>query len=417
MNEVMNTSRSKDKHSRETVGYVLRKFPVLSETFILNEILALEARGIPVHIFSLERPNDPRFHENLPKLQASISYLPDVADVPGMMKFHERVSRRYGDDFKKALAYALDHHRPGLFWRFLQGCYIADQVRRFRIGHFHAHFATRPTSLAFFAAMISGLPYSFSAHAMDIFKSHLSNSALARKIEHARFVVTISEFNRRLLEKIVPEYSPKIVRIYNGIDLERFTPTEARPAGPFTFLCVARLVEKKGHTILLDACGKLKEKGVPFECRIIGKGRLRSPLQTQIKEMDLGGHVKLLGPLRSGEVLEQFREAHASVLPCVEGSDGNKDGLPVSIVEALACGVPVVTTPMTGIPEVVEHEKNGLLVPFHDVGRLAEEMERIVMDTALYENLRVQARSSVVAAFDMRNTIMQLEELFRESLS
>lgn len=413
----MSKARTSDRHKGETVGYVLRKFPVLSETFILNEILALEARGIPVHIFSLERPNDPRFHENLPKLRASISYLPDLADVPVLMKYRDKVARRYRESFQEALQYSLDHHRVGLFWRFLHGCYIADHVRRFRIGHFHSHFATRSTSLAFFAAMISGLPYSFTAHAMDIFKTHLSSAALARKIEYARFVVTISEFNRALLGEVAPDCASKIFRIYNGIDLDWFTPGDKKPEGTFTFLCVARLVEKKGHAILFEACRKLVERGVSFQCQVVGKGRLRAPLQEQIREMKLGDHVKFLGPLRSGEVLERFRGAHASVLPCVEGSDGNKDGLPVSIVEALACGVPVVTTPMTGIPEVVEHGKNGLLVPFRDADRLADEMERLVKDADLYEGLRARARPSVASAFDMHDTITQLEELFRESMS
>ncbi|NIP98360.1 MAG: glycosyltransferase family 4 protein, partial [Akkermansiaceae bacterium] len=173
----------------------------------------------------------------------------------------------------------------------------------------------------------------------------------------------------------------------------------------------------KGHTVLLDACRQLRDRGVPFQCWIVGKGRLRSPIQKQIRELGLGDDVKLLGPLRSGEVLECYHRVHASVLPCVEGSDGNKDGLPVSIVEALAWGLPIITTPMTGIPEVVEHEKNGLLVPFRDAGRLAEEMERLVNDGALYENLRAQTRPSVAAMFDMEKTITQMEQCFKESLS
>lgn len=400
-----------------TVGYVLRKFPVLSETFILNEILALEKRGIPIHIFSLERPNDPRFHENLPLLEASISYLPDAHDESALHDYRERVRKRYGKTYESALQYAKRHDRPELELRFLQSCYIADQVRRYRIGHFHAHFATRSTSLAFFAAMIAGLPYSFTAHAMDIFKTHLSARTLERKIEHARFVVTISEYNRRLLEEAAPGSASKIVRIYNGIDLDLFVPPHERPDGTFTFLCVARLVEKKGHTVLLDACRILRDRGVPYRCWIVGKGRLRSSIQKQIKADGLEENVELLGALRAGEVRERYHQAHCYVLPCVEGSDGNKDGLPVSIVEALACGLPIVTTPMTGIPEVIEHGRNGLLVPFHDATRLATEMERVATDADLHRGLQAQARPSVAEQFDMRHTITQLEEQFRNALA
>ena len=411
----MSPSPNKSSGKRTTVAYVLRKFPVLSETFILNEILALEARGVPVHIFSLERPNDPRFHENLSKLKASISYLPPIEDVDGLLKYRDRVAKRYPEGFQKALNYSLSH--PGLFWRFLQSCYIADQVLRFRVGHFHSHFATRSTSLAFLASMISGEPYSFTAHAMDIFKTHLSGTALLRKIEHARFVVTISEFNRRLLEKTAPECTSKIHRIYNGINLDQFTGAEEIPPEPFTFLCVARLVEKKGHSVLLKACRRLAERDLDFRCLIIGKGKLRGQVQNMVKELKLEKHVKFLGALRSGEVIEHFRTAHASVLPCVEGSDGNKDGLPVSLVEALSCGLPVVTTPMTGIPEVIEDGKNGLLVPFGDSIRLANAMGCLVEDRALYGKLRARTRDSVIPAFDMNATILQLEELFRDALA
>ncbi len=396
------------------IGYVLRKFPVLSETFILNEILALEARGIPVHIFSLERPNDPRFHEDLSKLKASVSYIPDISDLGTLLRHHMRAAKHDRQRYFGALTYALTRAKPKLLWRFLQSGYVANEARRLRLHHLHAHFANRPTSVAFFASMITGIPYSFTAHAMDIYKVHVNPKVLAKKIEKARFVVTVSDFNKTYLERLASDGVGKIVRIYNGIDLTRFVPNGVPPRSPFTLLCVARLVEKKGIPVLIEACGHLRDRGVVFECWIVGKGRLRSQLEALIERWKIHDHVHLLGPHTHREVLERYRSAHLYVLPCIVGSDGNRDGLPVSIVEALACGLPVVTTPMTGIPEVVHHQHNGLLLPDGDPQALADAIESVIHDTHLYERVQANARASVASTFDLRQTAEALRRLFEE---
>jgi colanic acid/amylovoran biosynthesis glycosyltransferase len=332
------------------VGYVLRKFPVLSETFILNELLALEALGVPVHVFSLERPNDPRFHDDLPRLKAPVSYAPDLLDPEAMWKHNARARKAFGRRYFQAIGYAMANGSPSLVWRVLQAAYVANEARRLKLVHLHAHFATRPTSVAFLASRLTGIPYSFTAHAMDIYKNELRVDALARKIEQARFVVTVSDYNKRFLEREARAPADKVVRVYNGIDLARFAPNGGPPAGPFTLVCVARLVEKKGHRVLLDACALLRDRGVPFRCQLIGKGRLRTDVQERVRALALDEHVELLGPLTQSEVRQRYHDAHALVLPCLIADDGNRDGLPVSIVEALASGLPVVSTPVTGIP-------------------------------------------------------------------
>ena len=396
------------------VGYVLRKFPVLSETFILNEILALEAHGVPVQIFSLQRPSDPRFHEDLAKLKASVYYAPEISDLKAVLRQNKLASQRYGQSYRSTFARTLKGTRPRDYWRFLQACYIANQARRFQLTHIHAHFANYPASVAMLASQISGIPYSFTAHAMDIFKEEVNKKTLAKKITEAKFVATVSEFNKSYLEEIASGQSEKIVRIYNGINLERFSPYGSPSIEPFTFLCVARLVEKKGHALLLEACRTLRDNQVPFRCRIVGKGNLRSQLDSFIKDSKLQKEVQLLGPKTQREVLEEFRSSHVSVLPCTTGSDGNKDGLPVSVVEALACGLPVITTPMTGIPEVVQDGHNGFLVADGDATALADAMESVVRDTELFNRLRAQARSSVASRFDMKQTSQELRRLMVE---
>jgi len=397
---------------RLSVCYVLRKFPVLSETFILNEILGLEALGVDVNIFSIERPNDPRFHAGLARLKAPVVYMPGSDELQTLLKSHGRVKTRHPEGYRKTLMTVMKHPHPSLFWRFLQACWLVDRSRRSHPDHFHAHFATRPTSVACLAGSITGLPYSFTAHAMDIFKEQLSRKALSRKIEGSKFVVTVSDFNRTFLREVTPKADAKVVRINNGIDVERFAPNGTVPADPFTILCVARLVEKKGHSILLDAFAELRDRGVEFRGWLVGKGKLRWEIEQQIKRLKLRKHVELLGPHTHDEVRDRYHDANLYVLPCTVGSDGNRDGLPVSIIEALSCGVPVVTTPMTGIPEVIRDRFNGLLVPDGDAHALADAIEVVIRDAPLYDKLQSNARASVVSAFDSRKTVIELRDLF-----
>lgn len=395
-----------------TIGYVLKRFPVLSETFILNEILALERQGVPIHIFSLERPNDPRFHEDLPKLKAQISYVPDMMTPKTLLHQAQQASKVYKGRYRDALAYTATKVNPSLMYRFLQACYVANHARRLGIGRFHAHFATRPTTVACLAARITGLPYTFTAHAMDIFKENLSKKALERKIRDAELVVTVSEYNRAYLAQFAGEQPEKILRIYNGIDLTKFSPNGVFTPPTFTMLCVARLVEKKGLPTLVEACKILRDRGVSFRCLIVGKGALRTRLESLINELQLQDAVSLLGALSQLEVRDRYREAQLFVLPCTTGADGNRDGLPVSIVEALACGLPVVSTPVTGIPEVVKHGINGLLVPVDSPVALADALQRAIEDASLYDHLRRNARFSVACDFDMDRTTTQLNSLF-----
>jgi len=242
----------------------------------------------------------------------------------------------------------------------------------------------------------------------------VSREALAHKTKAARFVVTVSDFNKAFLEDAcqgAKESTDKIKRIYNGIDLERFSPNGFPPREPFRIVCVARLVEKKGHGLLVKAAKILHDKGHAIEVRLVGKGPLRSALREQIHAAKLENVVYLEGPKTQLEVLEYYHRAHLVVLPSVVSADGNREGLPVSIVEALACGVPVVATDLTGIPEVVQHEQNGLIVPPGNAAELAHAIERVLEDRMLYDVLRAQARGTVLDRFDRTHTSRELYDL------
>ncbi len=394
------------------VGYVLGRFPAISQTFVLNEILGLEQAGVEVEVFALKPALDPKFHSALGELRGSVRFVPRVDELKLVLEHNASAARRFRREYARALLYVIARPHNRLFWRFLQGGYIAELAARYELDHLHAHFATHATTVASLASMITRIPYSFTAHAFDIYKSNVRKDFLRDHIDRSDFVVTVSDANRQYLNEIGNGAGPKVFVVRNGIDLQSFSPADASPGEPFTIVAVARLVEKKGLNVLLDACRLLDDRARSFRCLILGCGPLRDQLQARIGQLDLAEQVRLLGSGTQGDVLAQLRRADVFALPCIVNADGNRDALPVAIVEALACGVPVVSTPVGGIPEAVRHSQNGLLVPQRDPAALADAFESLMTDASLYERLRANARPSVVETYDMRETASRLRDLF-----
>lgn len=396
------------------VGYVVRKFPVLSETFVLNEILALEAMGMNVQIFSLAPTRDPRFHEGVCRLKADVHYVPGPSEARTLMRYARRQAARSPSRYRRQLLKVVASGRPALLWRFLQASWVADRARRTGVKHLHAHFANRSATVAHQASRLLGIPFSFTAHAFDIYRD-ADHDVIARKMADARFTATVSDYNVQFLKSLANGRHARVELVRNGIDMSLFSPPAQAPDGPFRILTVARLVEKKGIPILVEACRILHQRGLDFRCDIVGKGALRATLDRMIREWGLTERVRLVGPLPQQEILRHYHGAHLVVLPCIVGQDGNRDGLPVSIVEALACGVPVISTPVTGIPEAVHDGVNGLIVPEGDTVKLADAIERLMRDPDLLASLRSAARPSVRDSFDQENTAARLYQLLRES--
>jgi glycosyltransferase involved in cell wall biosynthesis len=396
------------------VGYVLRKFPVLSETFILNEILALEARGLAVHVFTLAPSRDPRFHEGVGRLKATIHHVPGATDLKALLVSAKRQARRGPRRFRQQLGGVLVSGRPKLLWRFLQASYVADRARRAGVRHLHAHFANHPATVAHHASKLLGISFSFTAHAFDMYRD-ADPRVIGRKMGDARFTITISEYNGEALRSMANGRAPRIELVRNGIDMTRFAPPATGPGMPFTILAVARLVEKKGLPFLLEACRNLRDRGLDFRCEIVGKGAQQPLLEGLVREWNLVNRVKFRGALAQQEIVERYQRAHVLVLPCIVGQDGNRDGLPVSIVEALACGVPVLSTPVTGIPEVVRDGINGLIVPERDALALTDALEQLMTDPGLHQRLQAGARRSVVDDFDQERTATRLYTLLQEA--
>lgn len=379
------------------VGYVTKMFPRFSETFILTELLQVESAGIEVEIFSLRPPVDGRFHAGLARLRAPVTYLTSAGIRAGDLWAELTEGAAELGDLGPHLAdlLALDARDA------LQAVQLARHVRRRGITHLHAHFASAGTGVARVAAAIAGIGYGFTAHAKDIFHAAVDREDLRRKLRDARDVVTVSDFNLDYLRAEFGADAHRVRRVYNGLDLSSFafSSPEGRPA---RIAAVGRLVEKKGFDVLLDAMASLVTEGRDVELVLVGSGEQEQALCAQVARLGLGERVRMLGGLPQHRVAEIVGGAAVFAAPCVVGSDGNRDGLPTVLLEAMALGTPCVATPVTGIPEVIEHEVTGLLVPERDPRALAAAIARLLDDPDLRVGLAKAARDLVETEFDAR---------------
>ncbi len=378
------------------VGYVLKVYPRLSETFVVSELLAQEAGGMDIEVFSLRPSEDAGAHAAHGGVRAPVPYLPSTGRTVGT--YADELARTPGG--ARALANAADDARDESPRELLQAVMIARAVRERGIEHLHAHFANVAATVARIAARLAEVPYSLTAHAKDIFHEDVDAEHLRRLLRDAAAVVTVSDFNARHLAAVCPEAAPRIHRVYNGVELDRFpfaAPAERRPriAG------VGRLVEKKGWGDLIDACRLLADRGRSFDCVIAGGGMLEPELRAQVERLGLERHVTLAGPRSQEQVRALVQDAAVLAAPCVLAKDGNRDGLPTVLLEAMALGTPCVSTDVTGIPEVLHDGETGLTVPEHDPSRLAAALERLLDDAELRVRLATAARRLVEERFDV----------------
>jgi glycosyltransferase involved in cell wall biosynthesis len=405
-----------------TIAYLVKMYPRFSETFIVNEILELERQGVNVRIYSLHKPSDGRFHASLARVQAQVIYVPEypVAEPGKFWAAHRALFQnnraRYWRILRQALA-AKSQALDARLKHFLKAGFIAEHLLRHPVDAIHAHFATSATRAANFVHEFTGAPYSFTAHAKDIYHQDVNLDSLRDKIESARFVVTVSDFNRRYLQDLIADGAGNVRRLYNGIDLEVFRPNPVLPREPNLILGVGRLVEKKGWEDLIRACALLAEHGAWFRCEIIGKGPLEGRLKNLIAEFHLQDQVTLAGARSQDEVLAAYRRATVFALPCVIGQDGNRDGLPTVLLEAMATSLPVVSTDVTGVPEIIDDGLDGLIVPQNNPAALAHALDRLLVSPTLRGQLAVTARLKVEREFDVRQNVAVLHRWLAEPAS
>ena len=389
------------------VGYVMKMYPRLAETFILNEILAHEAAGLELEIFSLRSPVDGRFHQDLGRVRAQVTYVPGQT-VKGEQLWATLCEAR--SDLP-AVENILEEGQAEPAANVYQAILLARAVRERGITHLHAHFATVATNVTRLASRLSGVPYSFTAHAKDIYHEEVEEADLRRKLQQAVTVVTVSDYNRNHLRDRFGDDAARVRRIYNGLDLQEFpyAPPENRPP---LVMGVGRLVDKKGFGDLIEACALLAQRGRKFRCEIIGDGVLKAALAEKISALGMGDSVELLGPRTREEVNQRMRRAAVLAAPCVISPNGNRDDLPTVLIEAMALGVPCISTAVTGIPELVRDGETGLIAAQHDPASLADAIERLLDDRALGLRLAAAARRLVEAEFDIHRNTVALRDVF-----
>lgn len=389
------------------VAYVLKRYPRFSETFIVNEILAHESAGLSLDIFSLRSPEDTHFQDAIARVRAPVTYLrAEGLRASGLWSAIATASGELPGLWNK-----LETARDTDVREVYQAVLLARTVRRNGIGHLHAHFATSATNVARLAAHFADIPYSFTAHAKDIFHQDTNPDDLRRKLSTAAAVVTVSDFNLAYLCEQFGPAAARVRRIYNGLDLRRF---DYQPPGVRDPVIVAagRLIEKKGFGDVVAACAILAARGVKFRCQIIGTGELTETLRRQIDELVLGDHVEMLGARPQSDLIRYLHNAAVFAAPCVVGADGNRDGLPTVVLEAMALGTPCVATDVTGLPEVVRNVETGLMVPQHNPTALADAIARLLADPALRVRLAARARKLIEAEFDIEQNAARLRSVF-----
>jgi len=426
------------------IGYIMKGYPRNTDVFITNEIYLLQEMGLKLRVFSIWKPHNKKSHSIEGKVNATVTYLPEAANsksskfliwlwinFPKFIGSHFRLFRlrpsSYLQVWFEAVRMAL-RYRSSFFPRckkvffkdFLRAGYIALRVLESgRIYHLHAHFCHGSATMGMFVSQLTGIPYSFTAHAKDIYLKELNpGDLLQTKIRKAQFVVTCTGFNRTYLKRLCPEVA-SIHTIYHGLDTMLFTPTEQQEdckALPL-ILSVGRFIEKKGFVYMIKACQQLKDKGYLFKYQIVGEADEQTDrIKQLIKELNLEDTVSLSGTVSQEELRQINNKCTIFVLPCLIVENGDRDGIPNVLVEAMAMEIPVISTNISGIPELIEHQTDGLLVPQKDASALAEAIEDLLQNPALRKQLGKAAREKICRLFDSKKTTVALKTLFLSCL-
>lgn len=392
-------------------AYVLKVYPRFSETFIVSEILAREAAGDRIEIFSLRPTTDSRFHPELARVQAPVTYIDRPIKTSGLW---ERLQTAVAAGLTPALGRSLGDLAAATADDAIQAISLATVLQSRNIRHIHVHFASGATTVARLASAISGIPYSFTAHAVDIFHESVRDEDLQLKLEQAHHSVTISRFNLRYLRRRFPTSTSRLHLVRNGLELERFPYRDPRPLStPLRIAAVGRLIEKKGFQYLLPAAAELVDSGVKLDLRIAGTGILAEELQANISQLKLSDSVRLLGPQTQDQIHELLDSADVFMAPCVVGADGNADGMPTVLLEAMATGVPCISTSVTGIPEAVRNGSTGVLVRPGNPHALARAVHTLTSPGTDRVSLARNARALVEEDYDVRRQAELLRALSR----
>ncbi|MFP5259587.1 MAG: glycosyltransferase family 4 protein [Acidobacteriota bacterium] len=397
---------------------VLKGYPRISETFISNEILLLERLGFTVRIVSMRKPREDFAHASVARIRAEVVYLPEyiLPALGRLVAANVKTLFAHPRGWLRAAGLMLRHFiatpKSATIKHLLQaGLLCQEALRSGESPHLHAHFAHSPTSVAMFAALMCGAPVSFTGHAKDVWTQNPDR--LAEKIGRAAFVVTCTKANVAYLKKLSPNGTP-VFGVYHGIDLSLFNGRERRPADgpPYRLLSVARLTAKKGLDTVLEALSILAGQGIDCSFDLVGAGEDREKLAEQATRLGIIEKVRFHGALPHEKVLDLYRDAHAFVLGCRVLPNGDRDGVPNVVVEAMAMGLPVAATDVSALPELARHEATALTCPPNQPAALAANIARLLTEAGLAARLAEAARAAVAEEFDNAVNTRRLAAVF-----
>jgi len=394
------------------LGFLVKTYPKISETFVLQEILELQKETFAMTIFSMQKPTDQQFHRAFDLVKPDVNYLSSEdrqcnATINTHLQFICGKPRAY----LKTLIFTFTRSEGGTLSQFLQAVYFSGLVQEKGITHIHAHFASEPSGLAELVSRLCGVSYSISAHAKDIYLQ--DKSSLSRKIQYARFVVTCTDYNRRFLQAVNQSKTP-VYCLYHGIDSARVTAENDQQLEQSTvlrILSVGRLREKKGFPTLLAACQLLHQSGYKFRCDIVGYGPDKEILQALIERYQLTGCVYLLGKLTHEKLVALYRQTAVFALPCQIADDGDRDGIPNVLMEAMTFAIPVVSTNISGIPELIENNQTGLIIEAKNKQALFCALKHLLDNPNLRKQLGNAGKQNVLSRFSAEHHITHLKEL------
>ncbi len=402
-----------DAKRRFRICHLGPETPGLSQTFVYKEALALKRRGHDVTVVTVRRPENPAADVDAELGPVTALYDSAARDVA---KSVGRVAMRRPRATLGALAMlardfaesaAEGRFTPALARHLLAGFQLADILTAQRCDHLHAHFAHFPTQIAMYAAHLAGAPFTATAHANDIYAN---GRLLKTKARRAAALIMISEFNRAHLERCGADRE-KMPIVRCGVAIPETTRTDQRPPGPIRVGSLGRLVEKKGMDTLVAAFARLKEQGVDARLEIVGDGPMRDALAASINSLGLGDRVALKGALPNSQALAWLEDIDVFALACRRDSNGDVDGVPVAMMEAMARGRPAVSTHLSGVAELVVDGETGLLAPPEDAEAIAAAIARLDADTDLRERLGRGAAKHVAAEFSDDVNIERLERV------
>ncbi len=387
-------------------AYLFERFPSFGQTFCYREVAELSRQGITPPIFSIRNPKDEPAQDWDARVIQRVHYLPEEKEL---LEDVRRACKK--GKLTAEIIDALDKWgRRTDFLRLYQAVYVGLRLQEMGISHVHAHFTGMAARTAFWVHRFFPVTFSFTAHANDIFAPRNFEIGLDKLVDTARAIVTVSDFAKKFLQERFPERADRIRRIYNGLNLAEFGRADFSSSPPL-ILAVGRLIAKKGFADLICACGLIAERGKSFRCEIMGEGPLENELRGQIERLNLQNRVALSGAKPQREVRQRLAAANVFVLPSIIDPEGGMDNLPTVIMEAMATALPVVSTNIGGIPEMVIENETGFLLEPADASALADAIAKVIDDRVLAQRLGHAGYQRAHELFSIEKNVRELSAL------